>query len=40
MANLLVNNWQGALLRMKIEQSTQPLQEFYDTLLSDYFIAG
>lgn len=37
MANLLVNNWQGALLRMKIEQSVQPLQEFCDTLLSDYF---
>lgn len=40
MANLLVNNWQGALLRMKIEQSVQPLQEFCDTLLDDYFIAG
>lgn len=38
MANLLVNNWQGALLRMKIEQSVQPLQEFYETLLEDYFI--
>ncbi len=37
MANLLVNNWQGALLRMKIEQSVQPLQEFCDTLLNDYF---
>ncbi len=39
MANLLVNNWQGALLRMKIEQSVQPLQEFCDTLLNDYFVA-
>ncbi len=39
MANLLVNNWQGALLRMKIEQSVQPLQEFCETLLEDYFIA-
>lgn len=37
MADLLVNNWQGALLRMKIEQSVQPLQEFSDTLLGDYF---
>jgi len=37
MADLLVNNWQGALLRMKIEQSVQPLQAFYDTLLDDYF---
>jgi len=39
MADLLVNNWQGALLRMKIEQSAQPLQDFYDALLGDYFIA-
>ncbi len=38
MANLLVNNWQGALLRMKIEQSVQPLEEFCETLLGDYFI--
>lgn len=37
MADLLVNNWQGALLRMKIEQSVRPLQEFYQTLLEDYF---
>lgn len=37
MADMLVNNWQGALLRMKIEQSVQPLQEFCDTLLNDYF---
>ncbi len=40
MANLLVNSWQGALLRMKIEKSVQPLQEFYDTLLGDYFISA
>ncbi len=39
MADLLLNNWQGALLRMKIEQSVQPLQEFYQTLLEDYFKA-
>ncbi len=39
MAKLLVNNWQGALLRMKLEQSVQPLHEFYDTLLNDYFVA-
>jgi TetR/AcrR family transcriptional repressor of nem operon len=38
MADLLVNNWQGALLRMKLEQSVRPLQEFSDTLLDDYFI--
>ncbi len=39
MADLLVNNWQGALLRMKIEQSVLPLQEFCQTLLDDYFKA-
>ena len=39
MADLLINNWQGALLRMKLEKSIQPLQEFSDTLLSDYFVA-
>jgi len=38
MADLLINNWQGALLRMKLEQSIQPLQAFSDTLLDDYFI--
>ena len=38
MAKLLVNNWQGALLRMKLERSVQPLQEFCASLLDDYFI--
>lgn len=38
MANLLINNWQGGLLRMKIEHSVQPLHEFRDTLLNDYFL--
>ena len=38
MADLLVDNWQGALLRMKIEQSVQPLQQFVATLLEDYFL--
>lgn len=37
MADLLINNWQGALLRMKIEQSVQPLEECCETLLNDYF---
>ena len=36
MADLLVNAWQGALLRMKIEKSTQPLNEFYRLFLEDY----
>lgn len=37
MANLLVNAWQGALLRMKVEQSVQPLEECCRDLLGDYF---
>lgn len=39
MANLLVNLWQGALLRMKIEQSVEPLKECCRSLLNDYFKA-
>jgi len=39
MANLLLNSWQGALLRMKIEQSIQPLYECQQTLFDDYFKA-
>lgn len=38
MADLLVNAWQGALLRMKIEKSAQPLKECCDDLLNDYFV--
>ena len=37
MADLLANSWQGALLRMKIEKSAQPLRECCQTLLGDYF---
>lgn len=37
MADLLVNAWQGALLRMKIEQSVKPIQDCCDDLLGDYF---
>ncbi len=39
MANLTVNSWQGALLRMKAEKSTQPLKEFCEHLLDGYFKA-
>lgn len=39
MANLMLNNWQGALLRMKIEQSVVPLQECCQALLYDFFQA-
>lgn len=38
MADLLVNTWQGALLRMKIEKSIIPLRDCCDDLLNDYFI--
>ena len=37
MADLLVNMWQGALLRMKIEQSSTPLKQCCDNLLGDFF---
>lgn len=37
MANLLFNSWQGALLRMKVEQSIEPLQVCCQHLLEDYF---
>lgn len=39
MADLWVNAWQGALLRMKIEQSTTPLIQCKDALLGDFFKA-
>ena len=37
MADLLIDTWQGALLRMKIEQSVAPLERCCDDLLNDYF---
>ena len=39
MADLWVNAWQGALLRMKVEQSTAPLTQCYQALLEDFFKA-
>ena len=39
MANLMLNSWQGALLRMKVEQSVAPLQTCCQDLLDDYFRA-
>lgn len=39
MADLLSDAWQGALLRMKIEQSVQPLQACCRHLLHGYFQA-
>ena len=38
MADLMLNGWQGALLRMKVEQSVEPLQAAYRDLLEDYFL--
>jgi TetR/AcrR family transcriptional regulator, transcriptional repressor for nem operon len=37
MADLLVNMWQGALLRMKTEQSSSPLKQCCENLLGDFF---
>jgi TetR/AcrR family transcriptional repressor of nem operon len=39
MADLLVNAWQGALLRMKIEKSSSPLKQCCQDLLGDFFKA-
>ncbi|MDD2759655.1 MAG: TetR family transcriptional regulator C-terminal domain-containing protein [Methylomonas sp.] len=39
MADLMLNGWQGALLRMKVEQSIEPLQTVCRELLDDYFKA-
>ncbi|MEE9355506.1 MAG: TetR family transcriptional regulator C-terminal domain-containing protein [Methylococcaceae bacterium] len=37
MADLLVNTWQGVLLRMKIEKSVAPLESGCNSLLDGYF---
>lgn len=39
MAILILDHWQGALLRMKVEKSTRPLKECCDQLLDNYFKA-
>lgn len=39
MADFLVNVWQGALLRMKVERSVRPLVQCCDMLLAGYFRA-
>jgi TetR/AcrR family transcriptional regulator, transcriptional repressor for nem operon len=39
MADLMLNSWQGALLRMKVEQSVEPLKDVCNDLLDDYFKA-
>jgi TetR/AcrR family transcriptional regulator, transcriptional repressor for nem operon len=37
MADLLINTWQGALLRMQIERSSAPVKQCCQDLLGDYF---
>jgi TetR/AcrR family transcriptional regulator, transcriptional repressor for nem operon len=37
MADLLLNAWQGALLRMKVEKSSAPLHQCCQNLLGDLF---
>lgn len=37
MADLLINTWQGALLRMQIEKSSAPVKQCCDDLLGDFF---
>lgn len=37
MADLLINAWQGALLRMKIERSSSPVKQCCHDLLGDFF---
>lgn len=39
MADLLINTWQGALLRMQIEKSSDPIKQCCQDLLEDYFKA-
>ena len=38
MADLLINAWQGALLRMQIEKSSAPVKQCCHDLLDDFFI--
>ena len=37
MADLLINAWQGALLRAKIEKSSEPVRQCCQDLLGDFF---
>jgi len=40
MADLLINTWQGALLRAKIEKSSDPVKQCCQDLLSDFFMSS
>lgn len=37
MADLLINTWQGALLRAKIEESSRPVRQCCEDLLGNFF---
>lgn len=37
MADLLINTWQGALLRAKIEKSSRPIRQCCEDLLGNFF---
>ena len=37
LADLLTESWEGAVIRMKIERSVEPLRRVLDRLLGDYF---
>ncbi len=39
MADFLINSWQGALLRMKVERSIAPLETCRKSLIEDYFLS-
>lgn len=39
MAELLLNAWEGAVMRMRVEKSTKPLEEVRELLLRGYFRA-
>jgi len=40
LADLLTEAWEGAVIRMKIERSLEPLQRVLNRLLDDYFRPG
>ncbi len=37
MADMLINAWEGSVIRMKVAQSTDPLQKCLDHYLEDFF---
>lgn len=38
LADLLLESWEGAVIRMKIDRSVAPLRKCLDRLLGDYFL--